>query len=281
MNNNILLDKPKVRFETHSRTTAEFPFIIKQPKDHSKSSFGIHENLELLLFLDGEGFVLYDGTRYSVSKGDVVVVNSFTIHQVVSEGELPLFCLIIDRKFCQYCGVDPMGLVFRNLIRGDERLTDLFRQMMAAYEKREDRFGNPAFKCAVLELLLHLCRHYSTPRQEDASKSLALEHVRRAVGYMRANFDQKITCQQIAASAGLSQFHFQREFKRITGKTPNHYLNAIRCVHARRLLEDGRTSVKEAAFLSGFTNLSHFCNVFRQHIGVLPSQVRPDGVGEK
>ena len=277
MNNNILLDKPKVKFETHSRATAEFPFIIKRHKDHSKSSFGIHENLELLLFLEGEGSVLYDGTCYPVGKGDIVVVNSFTIHQVVSEGELPLFCLIIDRRFCQYCGVDPMGLVFRNLIRGDEQLTDLFRQMMAAYENREDRFGNPAFKCAVLELLLHLCRHYSAPRQEDASKSPALEHVRRAIGYMKANFAQRITCQQIAASAGLSQFHFQREFKRITGKTPNHYLNAIRCVHARRLLESGNRSVKEAAFLSGFTNLSHFSNVFRQYIGILPSQVRPAG----
>ena len=277
MNNNILLDKPNVRFETHARATAEFPFIIKRHKDHSKSPFGIHENLELLLFLDGNGAVLYDGNRYSVGKGDVVVVNSYTIHQVVSEEELPLFCLIIDRRFCQYCGVDPMGLHFQSLIRDDQQLSALFRKMMDAYEERDSQFGNPAFKCAVLELLLYLCRYYSTPRQEDASKSPALEHVRRAVGYMRANFAQKISCEDIAASAGLSKFHFQREFKRITGKTPNHYLNAIRCVHARRLLESGGYSVKEVAFLCGFTNNSYFSYVFCRYIGVLPSQVRPIG----
>ena len=275
MNNNILLDNPKVRFETHSRVTAEFPFIIKQPKDHRKSRVGIHENLELLYFLDGEGFVMYDGVRFAVGKGDVVVVNSFSIHQVVSERELPVFCLIIDRKFCQVCGIDPLGLQFQNIIRDDAQTSTLFSRMMAAYEAREDRFGDPAFKCAVLELLLHLCRCYSCPRQEDVSKASSLEYVRRAVGYMKANFAQKITSDDIAASAGLSKFHFQREFKRVTGRTPNHYLSAIRCTHARRLLESGRHSVKETAFLCGFTNHSYFSNVFRQYIGVLPSQIQP------
>ena len=275
MNNNILLDNPKVRFETHSRVTAEFPFIIKQPKDHRKSRVGIHENLELLYFLDGEGFVVYDGVRYTVGKGDAVVVNSFSIHQVVSEGEMPVFCLIIDRKFCQVCGIDPIGLQFQNIIRGDTQASTLFKGMMAAYEGREDRFGDPAFKCAVLELLLYLCRHYSTPRQEDVTNAPSLEYVRRAVGYMKANFAQKITSDDIAASAGLSKFHFQREFKRVTVRTPNHYLNAIRCTYARRLLESGRHSVKETVFLCGFTNHSYFSNVFRRHIGVLPSQIQP------
>lgn len=272
MNNNILL-QTKVKFETHARATSDFPFIIKQHKDHSKSSFGIHENLELLLFLDGQGAVLYDGKRYSVGKGDIVVVNSYSIHQVVAEGELPLFCLIIDRKFCQYNGIDPMAFWFQNRIRGDEALSALYRKMMNAYDDREGPFGNPGFKSAVLELLLYLCRHYSQPRPEDLSKAPALENVRRAVVYMKANFAQKITSEDIAASAGLSKFHFQREFKRITGKTPNHYLNAIRCTYARRLLETGRYSVKEAAILSGFTNHSHFSNVFRSYIGVLPSKV--------
>lgn len=50
MNNNILLEKPKVKFETHARTAADYPFIIRRHADHSISMFGIHENLELLLY---------------------------------------------------------------------------------------------------------------------------------------------------------------------------------------------------------------------------------------
>ena len=275
MNNNILLYDPKVRVETHLRTTAEFPFIVRQHKNHSKSISGIHENLELLLFLEGSGAVLYDGARYSVGKGDIVIVNSYTVHQVVSEEALPVFCLIVDRRFCQYGGMDPLGLQFQHIIRKDERVDALFRQMMAAYEQREAPYGNPAFKCAVLELLLHLCRYYSTPRQREEIKDPADERVRQAMVYMKANFAKKITSDDIAASAGLSKFHFLREFKRITGRTPNHYLNVIRCEYARNLLEGGRYSVKEVAFQCGFANLSYFSNVFRRYNGMLPSQVQP------
>ena len=92
---------------------------------------------------------------------------------------------------------------------------------------------------------------------------------------MRANYARKITSDDIAASAGLSKFHFQREFKRITGRTPNYYLNAIRCIYARRLLESGGYSVKEAAILCGFTNYSYFSSVFSRYTGLLPSQVLP------
>jgi len=277
MNTNILLDKPKIKFETHLSAPPDFPFIIHQHKDHRRSMFGIHENLELLYFLDGEGFVLYDGTRYSVHKGDIIIVNSYSVHQVVADSELPVFCLIIGRTFCQYNGIDPIQLLFQHTIQEDDQVTALFRQMMDTYANCADRFHNAAFKCAVLELLLYLCRHYSSPRSGDQlSKSPSLDHVRRAMGYMKTNFAQKITSDDIAASAGLSKFHFLREFKRITGRTPTHYLNAFRCEYARNLLESGRCSVKEAAFLCGFTNSSYFSSVFRQYTGLLPSQIHPD-----
>lgn len=275
MNNNILLEQPKIRIETHTRTTLDFPFIVKQPKDHRKSRVGVHENLELLCFLDGVGSVLYDGAHYPVRKGDIVVVNSYTIHQVVSEKELPIFCLIIDRKFCRYCGIDPVALQFQPLIRGDEQLCSLYQQMITAYEHREDWFFHAAFKSAVLSLLLHLCRHYSSPRQEEPANPNTLERIHQALVFMKANFSRRITADDLAASAGLSKFHFQREFKRVTGRTPNHYLNAIRCAYARQLLESGHYSVKETALLCGFTNFSYFSDVFRRYSGVLPSQIHP------
>ena len=203
MNNNILLSDRTVKVETHARATAEFPFIIKQHKNHSKSVSGIHENLELLLFLDGTGTVLYDGACYDVRKGDIVIVNSYTIHQVVSEGELPVFCLTIDRKFCQYGGIDPLGLQFQHIIRAHGQVDALFRKMMAAYENREEPYGNPAFKCAVLELLVYLCRHYCSTRQTEEVKKPATEHVRRAVLYMKANFAGKIPLYAFGQSGKL------------------------------------------------------------------------------
>jgi len=279
MNNKILLDKPKVKFESHLTKPTDFPFTIRQHKKHRRSTSGIHESLELLCFLNGEGFVMYDGVRYSVRKDDIIVVNSYAIHQVVSEGELPVFCLIIGREFCRYNGIDPVQLIFQNIIREDEQASALFRRMMEAYANREDPFYNAAFKSAVLDMLVYLCRCYSSPRPEELSQAPSLEYVRRAMTYMKTNFAQKLTSDDIAASVGLSKYHFEREFKRFTGCTPNHYLNAIRCEYARNLLESGHYSVKQTAFLCGFTNNSYFSSVFRRYTGHLPSQVLQPSAG--
>lgn len=275
MNNNILLDRPKIRFETHLKKPQNFPFIIRQHKDHRRSTFGIHENLELLYILDGEGVVLYNDIRHSVHKGDMVVVNSYAVHQVQSQGELPVFCLIIDREFCQYNGIDPTKLHFQSIIRNDPQASMLFGAIIDAYARKDDQFHNAAFKCTVLDMLIFLCRHYSESGSECPQTTPSFNHIRSAIGYMKANFAQKITMEDIAASTGLSKFHFIREFKRFTGQTPNHYLNAIRCEHARNLLESGLYSVKEVAFLCGFTNNSYFSSVFQKYIHMLPSQIHP------
>lgn len=275
MNNNILLEQPKIKLEYHRSVQADFPFVIRRHSDYRHSTFGIHESMELLCLLDGHGRVVHDGVSYDVEKGDIVAVNSYTVHRVVSESEMPVFCVIINRAFCQHNGIDPNRLQFQNIIRDDPQATELFEQVIAAYEAQEDPFYNASFKCALMNLLLHLCRHYTALRPEGQTNTSALEHVRQAVVYIKANFAKKITVEDMASSVGLSKYHFLREFKRVTGRTPNHYLNAIRCQYAWNLLESGRYSVKEVAYLCGFTNNSYFSSVFQRHMGVLPSQITP------
>ena len=276
MNNNILLIESKVRFEAHATMTPDFPFIFHPYVTRSRKTFSLHENFELLYFLDGEGSMLYDGTRCPVRKGDIVAVNSYAPHHVITGEKSPHFCLIIGMDFCRYVGIDPNLLVFQRIIRDDAQATALFQQVMDAYAAQNDRFRNAEIKCAVLELLLFLCRRYSTPKTEaQLTQTPSLKYVHRAMGYMKANLSHKLSADEIAASVGLSKFHFLREFKRVTGYTLNHYLNTIRCEHARSLLESGQYTVKEAAFLCGFTNHSYFSNVFFKYIGMLPSQVKP------
>ena len=276
MNTNILPSEPNIRFEPHRSTTAEFPFVIHPHVTRNRSTFSLHENIELIYFLDGEGFMVYDGAPFAVHKGDIAVINSYSLHKVIPNVSLPHFCLIIDKNFCRDHGVDHSELIFQKLIRDDPQATHLVRQIMEVYEDSAAPFYNTAIKCAVLNMLLYLCRRYSTPAsQEQQLRSPSLEHVRSAIGFMKANLSRKLCVDEIAANAGLSKFYFLREFKRITGYTPTHYLNTIRCEYARNLLESGQYSVKEIAFLCGFTNNSYFSNVFRQHTGLLPSQVHP------
>lgn len=273
MNNNILLNHPSIKLETHSTMTSDFPFVIHHHILRRQTSFGIHDDPELLFFPEGSGWILYDGARVPIQKGDIIAVNTFAAHQVIPDPELNQFCLIIDNSFCRYHGIEPTQLLFQRTIR-DPLANDLYQKLIDACGNA-DTFQNTAIKAAILNLLLYICQQYSTPKFAPPSPDPAVEYVCRAVGYMKANLSHKLTAHEVAASVGLSKFHFLREFKRITGQTMTHYLNTIRCEYAKNLLESGQYTVKEAAFLCGFTNNSYFSNVFLEYTGLLPSQVLP------
>ena len=272
MSNNILLNSPNARFEPHLFKDPALPFRFHRDVVLRQSVFNIHQNIELLLFLTGEGQVMYDGTPVPVSAGDVVVVNSYSAHQVSSDKGLTQFCLIIDSGFCRYNSIDPARLAFQTHIR-DEQTRVLFHRVMDACTG-QDEFRDALIKSTVLELLVHLCRQYSTPRtQPPSTADPALAYIRSATEYINNNLAGHLTVEEVAASVGLSKYHFLRQFKRLTGYTLTHYINAVRCEYAQRLLEQGSYNVKEVAHLCGFSNHSYFSSVFYRHTGAHPSQL--------
>lgn len=273
MNRDNLLNKTNMRFEPQLLEDPELPFFFHEHVISDSVALNIHENLELLYFPKGEGYVLYDGARYPVCAGDLVVVNSYSAHQVITDTEVLQYCLIVDREFCRSNSIDPNRLQFQKIIC-DREVSTRFEQVIEAYRTPGD-FQKAVIKGAVFDLVLFLCLHYCEANVEEKRKSdPAVEYVRRAIGYMKTNLAKKLTVEQIAGSVGVSRYHFQREFKRITGYAPKAYLGVVRCEYARKLLENGRYSIKEVAFKSGFSSSDHFSRTFQQQTGMLPSQVR-------
>jgi AraC family transcriptional regulator, regulatory protein of adaptative response / methylated-DNA-[protein]-cysteine methyltransferase len=83
---------------------------------------------------------------------------------------------------------------------------------------------------------------------------------------------------ELAASAGLSPYHFHRVFKAITGVTPKAYAAQTR---ARRAADKLRTAgtVTEAIYDSGFNSSSRFYENTDARLGMTPGAVRRGGAG--
>jgi len=84
----------------------------------------------------------------------------------------------------------------------------------------------------------------------------------------------------LASRLGLSPYHFQRQFKRITGRTPGEYLKELRLKRAKELLLTTSLEITEIAYAAGFNSLSSFYAVFRKMAGMAPGQYR-NGNGEE
>jgi AraC-like DNA-binding protein len=85
---------------------------------------------------------------------------------------------------------------------------------------------------------------------------------------------------ELAAVAGMSQFHFCRVFRDATGKSPHQYILAARIQAACRMLWGiGRASpearsILDIALTCGFGSSSHFSTQFKRHMGQSPLQWR-------
>jgi signal transduction histidine kinase/DNA-binding response OmpR family regulator/ligand-binding sensor domain-containing protein len=78
----------------------------------------------------------------------------------------------------------------------------------------------------------------------------------------------------LAEKMGMSQRHFYRKVKVITGMPPNQYVREIRLEEARRLLEAGEVeSVSEVSTRVNFRDEQYFSKLFRKRYGKNPSDL--------
>jgi len=100
--------------------------------------------------------------------------------------------------------------------------------------------------------------------------------IRRACGLLDA--DDAPRLDAVAREIGLSRFHFQRVFRRMTGVTPGEYLRARRAERFRTRLASGAT-VTAATHDAGYGSSSGASA--SDALGMTPSRYRAGGRGER
>ncbi len=76
----------------------------------------------------------------------------------------------------------------------------------------------------------------------------------------------------LAAEMGLSRTAIFKKLKALTGMTPNDFMKTIRLDEACRMLVEGKYSITEIGFVTGFSSSSYFAKCFVKQFGVLPSE---------
>lgn len=106
------------------------------------------------------------------------------------------------------------------------------------------------------------------------------ERVEAARARLERDYAEPHSLVSLAASVGMSPFHFARVFRELTALPPHRYLLRVRLERARQRLRAG-SSVTEACFATGFSNLSHFIRSFRDAYGLSPSKMRGESSPKK
>jgi len=139
------------------------------------------------------------------------------------------------------------------------------------------RHASPLFLQGIAQAIaIHLARNYAESIQDSPSGSSSLPgyKLRQITDWLAQNIAEEFNLDRLAAQAGLSKFYFNRLFKSAMGMSPSHYHITLRMDEAKRLLRETRKSVVDVALDVGYTNPSHFAQLFRRETGLSPSDYR-------
>jgi len=103
---------------------------------------------------------------------------------------------------------------------------------------------------------------------------LRTRRVKIVIDFMNANFQRRLSSDELGEVARLSADYLSRLFKIETGLTLWEYLIRLRMEKARELLETSLLSIKEVMAAVGYDSKGHFARHFRRWFGASPSEYR-------
>ncbi len=106
----------------------------------------------------------------------------------------------------------------------------------------------------------------------------SLKHPDEGIAHIQAWLQQNctlpLTIAQIAQRYDMSLRSFNRRFKAATNQSPLQYLQQLRILMARDLLQTSNLSISEIAYNTGYQDLAHFTALFKKYLNTTPSQYR-------
>jgi len=274
--------------EIEQRGTEDFPFAyFRINRDHSRYNMVSHwhTEFELLRVDEGEFDIVLNNRSYVAKKGDIVFVNSETVHKGTPR-DCIYECIVFHGSFLYSPSFDCFSFI-KNIIDCECTVNEYFpagvgKSYAALNEVFEAMQGNSPvckfsvisafyrFFAAVYEEKLYTLNIGNTP----AASSKNIVMLKTVLAYMRENYDKPITLEALAGTIQKSPKYFGAFFKSMTGKTPIEYLNEYRIEKAARKLRITDASVTDIAFSSGFSDLSYFVKTFKRIKGVSPGKYR-------
>ena len=158
-----------------------------------------------------------------------------------------------------------------------------FEKMIADFNELDSvkNINNSAVEIKKISKVLYLIACFSEliyifHHDEKLSRSFNSEaiYIIRTMDYIKENYGDKISIDDLAKTANMSRSTFIRQFEKFCRQSPVQYLLRVRIEKSAELLLSTNKSITEISQKCGFFDNSHFSKIFSRFIGCSPKDYR-------
>lgn len=248
-----------------------------------------HKEMEILFIEKGSGLAKLNKDTLQIKKGDILLINSGTMHYIKSDRKNTLYfkSIVFDLSFLSgipgdLCQEEILSQIrdnqarFVHLIHPEDSgypvIENLFSGIFTCHRKKADYFYmelKGLFYQFFFQMLTH---NYIIPESQKDRKNLAA--IKDVIRYMNEHYKEDITVADLASLSFYNENYFMKLFKQYTGKTLTRYLTELRIEKSRYLLLHSNLSITEVALETGFNSASYFIRKFQELNGETPQKLR-------
>ena len=162
----------------------------------------------------------------------------------------------------------PLALAVNHL---DADLADALERLLRLLDRPADI---PVLAGLIEREIIYrlLCGTQGEMLRQLALPTSRLSQIGRAIGIIRARYDEKVRVDELARAAGMSVTSFHRHFRAVTAMSPLQFQKRIRLHEARRRLLSRDVDAASVSLDVGYESASQFNREYRRLFGDPPGR---------
>lgn len=226
--------------------------------------------------INGKGILHYKGKHYEIGKNQVMLINCKEPHEYhTQEGTT------WEQSWLHFYGSgseEYFSMIFSNFgpvinVLEPDTLNELLQDLLNL-KKNSDTFFEVKSSALIIQILTELILNSHKYNKKIKGLDEVYNQIETSIQYIKQNYKQPISVEDLAKAACLSISHFSRRFKDYTGYSPYEYLIKHRITESKLLLRNLEYPIDHISQMVGFEYHNNFVRSFRSIEGIAPSTYR-------
>ena len=271
----------------------DFPYLVLNVEDDVSyplnPGFRVmhwHEDLQFIYVIKGTICVKTLDEEEIISAGEGVFINKNLVHMVEKMDFCKYKSFVFPDYFVSFYFGSPAARLTQSITENtgislvvlyDDKqwcheALSILRELVGIEEEERSSLYAYEVLSGLSRLWLLMLKNITAPDQYP--ESITSVRTRRFLQYIESHYQEDVTLDDLAGSAGVSKSECLRCFKTTLQTTPYKYLMDYRLSKAASLLKETNLPVSEIAIRTGFNGQSYFGKCFREKMNCSPREYR-------